>query len=307
MQKRISQKVWQIDPNIPPCAKVLPDETFTLELQNAFGKSFSSVHEFEAFMSPENEDEKNRIGHPCTGPVEVITDKQDISLAVHILDCKAVRGYQCISKSTGLLKDQFQKRVCMIHEIDEKMTIQFHDGDLRMRGSPKIGFAATVDNEVRRCGRASANGGNLDLNYLDKGSIIYLPVNFEKPLLLLGDLHICQGNGEAAGIAVEADGEVTLKISIIDKIDFPVIDHKDVLVITGWGETLEQALKKSVENTIVYLKRIFPFFDWSTEEIYKFISAEGNLTMGNSTGKVKTCGTVFVKKRITNKYSFPVF
>lgn len=307
MQKRISDKVYKIDPELPACAKVLPEEVFTLELQNAFGKSFASISEFEAFMSPENEEEKKRLNHPCTGPIEILTDRTNISLAVHILDCKASRGYQCISKSTGLLKSQFHQRMCDIHDVDEKMTIQFREGDLRMRGSPKIGFAATVDGEARSCGRASASGGNIDLNYLDKGSTIYLPVNFGKPLLLLGDLHICQGNGEAAGIAVEADGEVTLKVSIIDKIDFPVIDHKNVLVIVGWGETVEQALQQSVENSITYLKRIFPFFDWSTEEIYKFISAEGNLILGNSTGKVKTCGTVFVKKRITNKFSFSVF
>jgi amidase len=307
MQPTISHKIYKIDPLCAPSARVRPGEIFKVDVQNAFGKTFQSISEFEAFMSPENEKEKKLLNHPCTGPIEVTTDRKDISLAVHILDFKVTKGFQCISQSTGLLKNQFPKRECVIYEVEPDWTLQFHGNDLRMRGSPKLGFISTIDEELRSCGRASKNGGNLDLNFLDQGSTIYLPVNNNKPLLMLGDLHICQGNGEAAGIAVEADGEITLKVEIIDKIDFPVINHKHNLVIVGWGETIEAALQKSVENTIIYLQRIFPFCDWTEGDIYKFISAEGNLTMGNSTGTIKTCGTVFFKKRLTNKFLFPVF
>lgn len=307
MQQTISDKVYKIDPSLQPGTRVKPGEIFKVNVQNAFGKSFQTLAEFEEFMSPENDEEKRRLNHPCTGPIEIITDRTNISLAVHIHDFKVSRGFQCISKSTGLLKDQFKDRECMIYDVTSDGHLQFHGGDLRMRATPKLGFIATMDHEIRSCGRASENGGNLDLNFLDQGSSIYLPVNHNKPLLLLGDLHLCQGNGEASGIAVEADGEITLQVDVIDKIDFPVINHKHNLVVVGWGDTIDQALQKSVQNTIQFLKRIFPFCDWTDGEIYKFISAEGNLTMGNATGKVKTCGTVFYKRRITNKYLFPVY
>lgn len=307
MPQHITEKVYKIDPTLKPCARVQPGEIFTVSLQNAFGKSFADLSEFEAFLSPENSEEKQRLNHPCTGPIEVVTDETDISLAVTILGFKIHRGYQCISHSTGLLKEQYKERNCAIYDVDSNWNIHFHGQDLRLRGSPKLGFISTVDSEIRSCGRASRNGGNIDLNFLDLGSTIYLPVNHSKPLLLLGDLHICQGNGEAAGIAVEADGEVTVKVDIIHKINFPVIDHKNNIVIVGWGDTVESALQQSVQNAIEYLQRIFPFCDWKPEEIYQFISAEGNLTMGNSTGKVKTCATVFYKKRTTNKFAFSVF
>jgi acetamidase/formamidase len=307
MQAVISNRIYRIDPSYEPCAKVRLGEVFTVSLQNAFGKSFKTVEEFEQFMSVDNEEEKRKLNHPCTGPIEVITDQVDISLAINILDFKIACGFQCISKSTGILKDIFSQRECIIYTPESDGTLQFHNNDLRMHGSPKLGFIATIDDKVKSCGRASASGGNLDFNFLDKGSTIYLPVNYVKPLLLIGDLHICQGNGEAAGIAVEADGEITLKITAVDKIDFPVINHKNFLVIVGWGDSLEEALKTSVENAIVYLRRIFPFCDWSDGEIYKFISAEGNLTAGNTTGHTKTFGVVFVKQRVSNKFSFPVF
>lgn len=297
----------KIDPKAKSSMKVVPGQVFTVPLQNAFGKSFERIEDFEAFLSPENQQEKRHLSHPCTGPIEVVTDRSDLSLAVHIVDMQALRGYQCISRSTGLLKEQFTDRECAIYEIGGDGSLRFSDGDIIMRGSPKLGFVATVDDQVRSCGRACECGGNLDFNLLDKGSTIYLPVNAEVPRLLVGDLHVCQGNGEACGIAVEADGEVTLQVDIVDKIDFPVINHRHNLVVMGWGDTVEKSLSCSVKNTISYLKRLFPFSEWTEGEIYKFISAEGNLTMGNATGKVVTCGTVFYKRRVKNKYGFPIF
>ena len=264
----------------------------------------AKIEDFEAFLS--NEEQKTRYNHPCTGPIEIETERSDISLAIHMLDMKATRGFQCISKSTGVLKDHFQTRQCEIYEMVDDHTLAFKGSDLLMRGSPKLGCISTIDHEVRSCGRACENGGNIDLNFLDKGSVIYLPVNHKNPRILVGDLHICQGNGEASGVGVEADGEIRMKVEIVDKINFPIISHKHNLVIVGWGETVDQSLQCSVKNTIDYLKRVFPFSEWDREDIYKFISAEGNLTMGNSTGKIKTCGTVFYKKRLTNKFGFSV-
>lgn len=303
----LADPVHRIDPTLESRLKVIPGQTFTVPLHNAFGKSFDSIEEFEAFLSPDNEEEKQRLNHPCTGPIEVITDRKNISLAIHIVEMNSKKGYQCISRSTGLLKEQFHDRECAIYDIGDDGVLHFNNGDIVMRGSPKLGFIATMDDQERSCGRAYKNGGNLDFNLLDKGSTIYLPVNAETPRILVGDLHVCQGNGEACGIAVEADGEVTLKIDIIDKIDFPVINHKHNLVIIGWGDHVDESLACSVQNTIHYLMRLFPFSNWSEGEIYKFISAEGNLTMGNATGKVVTCGTVFYKQRVKNKYGLPIF
>jgi len=303
----LADPVHRITPSLETRLTVNPGQVFTIPLNNAFGKNFDNIEEFEAFLAPENEEEKQRLNHPCTGPIEVLTNRKNISLAIHIVEMRAKKGYQCISHSTGCLKDTFHDRECTIYNIEDDGALYFRNGDIIMRGSPKLGFIATMDDQERSCGQACQNGGNLDFNFLDRKSTIYLPVNAEIPRILVGDLHICQGNGEACGIAVEADGEITLKIDIIDKIDFPVINHKDNLVIIGWGNYAEKSFECSVQNTIHYLKRLFPFCNWSDGEIYKFISAEGNLTMGNATGKVITTGTVFYKRRVKNKYGFSIF
>jgi acetamidase/formamidase len=302
--KQISTQIYQADPLQDSCAQVHPGELISIALKNSFGKSFSSEKEFEEFMRPENE--RNRLTCPCAGPIEVLAAKSDISLAVRIVDMKATRGYQCISLESGMMPELASDRMCQIYEMNDHETLHFKNDDLVMRGSPKLGFIATLGEQINNFDYVSKNGGKISLNFIDKGSVVYLPVNAALPRLIFGELHVCQGNGEVGGYAVEADGEVIVQIDIVDKIDFPVIDHKHYLTIVGCGITVQEAIRSSIENTIKFMKRIFPFSDWSEGELYKFISAEGNMTLGNSTGPMKSCGTVFFKKRLTNKYNFPV-
>jgi len=298
--------VYSIDSNIDPILSVQPWEEITIELTNAFWKSFQTVKDFEAFMSPDNDEHKKAFNHPCAWPIRVLTQEENISLEIEILDIKATRGYQCISRSTWFLKDIFEERKCEIFDVDNGK-IKIWEGDILLSWKPKLGFVSTVDQEVRSVGRCSKNWWNMDLNYLDKGSKIYLTVNFNEPRVIFWDLHICQWNGEAAGMWIEADGEIRVKINIIDKIDVPFIDDKHRIIIVWWWEESEWAQRESVQNALIYLRRLFPFSDWNDEEIYKFISAEGNIVIWNGTWKVKTCWLVFYKSRILNKYSYKVF
>ena len=299
--------VNKADVNTESQLNVNPGQIFTIPLLNAFGKNFTTVKEFETFLHPTNENEKKILGHPCAGPITVNSVIHNNSLAINIVDLKVTKGYQCISHSTGVLKDQFKSRECTIYKIEKEGYLAFQEKDIIMKGTPKLGCITTLDNKQRSFGRASQNGGNLDINLLDKSSTIYLPVNADIAKIVVGDLHICQGNGEACGIAIEADGEVTLKVDLVDKIDFPVIDHNSYLVIVGWGNNIEDSIKCCVKNSISYLRRVFPFSDWDKSKIYKFISAEGNIIMGNATGKVVTSGVHFYKRRIKNQYGLPIF
>ncbi len=287
--------------------RIKPKQIFTVPLLNAFGKKFTTIDEFEDFLDPKNELEKKCLNHPYAGPIEIDAKITNNSLAIHIIDLKAIKGYQCISHSTGVLKDQFTNRECAIYETNDSESLAFKGADIILKGTPKLGCITTLDNEKRSFGQTSKNGGNLDINLLDQGSTIYLPVNTDVAKIIVGDLHICQGGGEACGVAIEADGYATLQVDLVDKINFPVIDHKDYLVIVGWGDNVDESIKSAVENSINYLQRIFPFHDWSNGERYKFISAEGNITMGNATGKVVTSGVHFYKKRIKNSYGFSIF
>ncbi len=59
-----------------------------------------------------------------------------------------------------------------------------------------------------------AYGGNLDLKHLTVGSSLYLPVNVKGGLLLFGDPHVAQGDGEVFSSAIEAPLSATVRVSV---------------------------------------------------------------------------------------------
>ena len=55
-------------------------------------------------------------------------------------------------------------------------------------------------------------GGNMDFKDICAGNILMLKVQLPGGLLVLGDLHAAQGDGEIGGLGAECAGEVTLRI-----------------------------------------------------------------------------------------------
>ena len=56
------------------------------------------------------------------------------------------------------------------------------------------------------------HGGNIDVNLLQVGATLYLPVQVPGALLYVGDPHFAQGDGEVALTALEASLRVTLRV-----------------------------------------------------------------------------------------------
>ncbi len=54
----------------------------------------------------------------------------------------------------------------------------------------------------------------MDLLDITVGAQVFLPVNVAGGLLALGDVHACMGDGEATGVALEADAEVVARIGL---------------------------------------------------------------------------------------------
>jgi amidase len=57
------------------------------------------------------------------------------------------------------------------------------------------------------------NGGNMDFKDVAAGNTLCLKAELEGGLLVLGDLHAAQGDGEIGGLGAECAGEVTLRIT----------------------------------------------------------------------------------------------
>lgn len=92
-------------------------------------------------------------------------------------------------------------------------------GNLRIPSRMMIG-----DIRVQPAGEAANpwdHGGNMDFKDISTGNTLLLKTELRGGLLVLGDLHAAQGDGEMEGVAAECAGEVTLRITKDEK--WPVI------------------------------------------------------------------------------------
>lgn len=297
--QRISNRIYKMDNRIETAISVVDDEKFVVETLNAYGKSFSNAEEMESFFHVNNEIEKSTLGHPCTGPIMLLGASNQTSIQIHIHDIKILRAYQCVSQSSGVFSNRiYGKRYCQIFDTTRRDILTIPSKQICIQTTPSVGFIGTFSDDVISCGRCSDNGGNIDLNFLQRGSKITLPVNTSSARIAVGDLHLLQGNGEASGTGIEADGQIILSMKTVAKISYPVIEHQDLICIVGWGPTIDECLKQGVKNCIDYFQRHPHFQSWDFEDLYQLVSALGDMILGNATGKTKTCGIVLKKSSL---------
>ena len=60
-----------------------------------------------------------------------------------------------------------------------------------------------------------SHGGNIDINLLVEGTVLYLPVQVPGAIAYVGDPHFAQGDGEVALTALEASLRATLRFDVI--------------------------------------------------------------------------------------------
>ena len=57
--------------------------------------------------------------------------------------------------------------------------------------------------------------GNVDIGDITEGTTVILPVHVEGAMFSIGDIHALQGDGEITGCALECQGIVEVRISVI--------------------------------------------------------------------------------------------
>jgi amidase len=114
-------------------------------------------------------------------------------------------------------------------------------------------------------------GGNMDYNQLREGTTIYLPVFQEGALLLMGDGHAAQGDGELTGDALETSMDFEFTVDVIQEKSFgtPRAENAEYLMAIGIGGSLDQALQRSTTAMARWL-----------EQEYKLNSTEAAVVLG---------------------------
>ena len=238
--------------------------------------------------------------HSITGPIYVTEAEPGDTLEVRIL--KIVPKPDAFNfnlpgkefPTVGLLASEFPEGWVRYFKLDLiKMQTEFKPG-IMIDVKPFPGtFAVGVDPDeppakagppIRDAkGRTSTlrpwkNGSNMDLNELQAGSTLYLPVFLKGGLIWTGDSHCRQGNGEVNLTALEcAYKEIEIQPIVHKhlKTDWPWAETKTDWIFMGYDEDLTQAMKIAVEQTIHWLasQQIVPM---SREEAYALTSMVGD-------------------------------
>jgi acetamidase/formamidase len=238
--------------------------------------------------------------HSITGPIYVEGAEPGDTLEIHIL--KIVPKSDAFNfnlpgqdfPSIGQLPGEFPDGFVRYYKLDlAKMTTEFKPGiTIDLKPFPGT-FAVGVDpNEPPpkagppihdAKGRTSTlrpwkNGSNMDVNELQAGSTLYLPVFLKGGLIWTGDSHCRQGNGEVNLTALEcAYKEIEIQPIVRKdlKTEWPWAETKTHWIFMGFDEDLNQAMKIAVEQTVHWLsmQQLVPM---SREEAYALTSIVGD-------------------------------
>jgi acetamidase/formamidase len=122
------------------------------------------------------------------------------------------------------------------------------------------------------------HGGNVDNWRIGAGGRMYYPVQVQGALLSVGDPHVSQGDGEISGTALESSLNGLLRLTIRRDLPFtvPVLETATELLVHGFGDTLDAAMKAAALRTLDVLVLSFGL---SRRDAYSFMSVAVDFTV----------------------------
>ena len=238
--------------------------------------------------------------HSVTGPIYVNGAEPGDTMEIHIK--KIVMkdsgfNFNLPGKqfpTIGLLASEFPEGHVEYFKLDsQSMTTEFKPGiTLHLKPFPGTIAVGPDPNEPKEKagppihdakGRTSTlrpwkNGSNMDVNELQEGSTLYLPIFQKGGLIWTGDSHCLQGNGEVNLTALECSYKEIEIQPIVRKdlhIDWPRAETSTHWVFMGFDEDLNEAMKIAVRETVNFLadQKMVPM---SREEAYALTSLVGD-------------------------------
>ena len=102
------------------------------------------------------------------------------------------------------------------------------------------------------------NGSNMDINELQEGTTIFIPVFLRGGLVWVGDAHCRQGNGEVNLSGLEcAYREIVMQLIVRKdmKLEWPRMETKTHWILMGFDEDLNKAMVNAVRETVDFLSK----------------------------------------------------
>jgi acetamidase/formamidase len=200
-------------------------------------------------------------GHILTGPIYIEGAEPGDVLEVRIKRIKLAipYAYNAFGPGRGFLPEDFKYARMKIIPLDEKaMVARFADG-IEIPLHPFFGSIGVAP--PASAGRISSappwiHAGNLDNKELVAGTTLYIPVHTPGALLLVGDGHAGQGNGEVDITALETSLIGTFQLIVRKDLHFkwPRAETPTRYITMGINEDLTEATKGAVREMIDFLQ-----------------------------------------------------
>jgi len=255
--------------------------------------------------------------HVVTGPIFVEGARPGDLLKITVLEAVPRVPYGVVSNrhGRGALPDEYPVdglTVSVFAAVEDSGTTDIGDDpDARLFGTmpralggehtvrfplaPFLGImgVAVAGDERPHSVPPGPHGGNIDINLLTVGSVLYLPVQVPGALAYVGDPHFAQGDGEVALTAMEASLRVTLRFDVVAEAEAldrfgpvvgPLVETSEFLVPTGMSPDLDEAVQNCVRAAIGLLEARFGM---DAAHAYAYLSAATDFDISQVVDLVK--------------------
>ncbi|MGP4015803.1 acetamidase/formamidase family protein [Saccharopolyspora sp. 5N708] len=204
-----------------------------------------------------------RRGHCLTGPIAVRGAEPGAVLAVHL---ESMRPDEWGWTVAGAKDDWLNRKLgvastptWLLWELDAERGTGTNDRGHTVPLTPFLGVIGMPPDEPGEHSTIPprpSGGGNIDCRELVAGSTIYLPITVPGGLLLLGDGHAAQGNGEVSGTAIECGMTTRVRLDIVPEPQAPGI-HAETpsgRVTFGFHENLNEATAIALNAMLTWMQ-----------------------------------------------------
>lgn len=144
---------------------------------------------------------------------------------------------------------------------------------------------------VPTSGPSGSYGGNLDYNKIGEGATVTLPVYHPGALLLIGDGHALQADGEPTGTGVETSMDVEFKVDVRKKVNLtgPRVETMEYLISVGsqpeFSSSLDRALQMATSDMADWLVKDYKLEPWAAHLLigyqgtYEVVTVAGSMAL----------------------------
>jgi acetamidase/formamidase len=200
--------------------------------------------------------------HSIIGPIAVTGAEPGDLLEIRFLALRTIdfgaNFHNAAEIHTGSLPDEFEHGHIHYFDLNARDGYVAFNDRIKLELRPFQGtFGVAHESGVAVSSVAPGqHAGNIDVKELTAGSTLFIPVWVPGGLMFTGDSHALQGDGEVNITALEtAMDEVRIQVILHKRAGYawPMIETPTHWLMLGMHESLNEALRISLRNTIDFL------------------------------------------------------